>query len=377
MAPLPKPINHTVDSIYRAYAAARASSYEGIGISISNLGDECDRALYYSFRWASPQEPITGLKAIVFETGDIEEERLLTALRMIGCEVVDADERGKQFRYSAVNGHVRGKCDAKVLGVIEAPKTWHMAECKSMQEKYFKPVVKKGVKEGYLSHWVQCNTYAYLEGFDRCLYICRNKNTGEVYVERWETDREDAMRRIARVERIIYSDTPPPKLHEDPKAKVAFKCGFCRHRHICHENAFPRVHCRTCIHAAPEQHGDAQWSCARWAKPLGTDEQRAGCGAHLFVPALVPGELLVVDDEAETISYRLNDGSEWVDGSGKTPESARRYWHHTESSCVFTTEPHEPDPREGGGIDAAHVEEIDADEFARLSALYTPQHQGE
>lgn len=259
MAPLPQPKNHTVDAIYRALAAARSNAYEGLGISISNLGDECERALWYGFRWAMPPEEIDGLKAITFETGEIEETRLLDSLRAIGCEVVDLDEKGKQFRYSAVNGHVRGKCDAHVLGVPEAPKTWHMAECKSMKEKYWNEVVKKGVKAGYYSHWVQNNTYAHLAGHERCLYICRNKNTGEIYVERWATDVEEAIRLLARAERIIKSAAPPPKLHEDPDDKMAFKCRtMCkRFKTTCHEKAFPRAHCRTCIHATPEQHGDA------------------------------------------------------------------------------------------------------------------------
>ena len=43
-------------------------------------------------------------------------------------------------------------------------------------------------------------------------------------------------------------------------------------------------------------------------------EQREACGAHLYIPGLVPGEVLDADEEAETITYRLNDGREWVDG---------------------------------------------------------------
>lgn len=320
MAPLPKPINHTVDAIYAAMAESRASPYEGLGISISNLGEECERALWYGFRWAAEQEVITGLKAIVFETGEIEEVRLLNSLRMIGCEVVDTDEDGKQFRFTAVGGHVRGKSDAKVLGLPEAPKTWHLAECKSMQEKYFKAVVKKGVKDGYYSHWVQCNTYAYLDGCERCLYIARNKNTGEIYTERWETDSDAAIKMIARAERIIRNPEPPSRMHEDPTAKVAFRCGYCRFKKQCHEKAFARVNCRTCIHATPEMHGNAEWSCARWAKPLGTDEQRQGCGAHLYIPALVPGEVTATNEEAEWIEYLLADGTTWRDGDGKKPE---------------------------------------------------------
>lgn len=316
MAPLPKPVSATQEAIYRAYAESRAAAYEGLGVSISNLGDECERAIWYGFRWTSKPEVVDGLKAITFETGNIEEGRLLNSLRMIGCEVVEADERGRQFRYSAAGGHIRGKSDGKVLGLPEAPKTWHKVECKSSKEKYWNIIVKKGVREGYFSHYVQLLIYCHLQGWDRGLYMCRNKNTGEIYVERIKVDHEEAIRLIARAEHIIRSAEPSPKLFEDPDAKLAWKCrSMCRHFSACHGGAFSRVSCRTCIHATPLFHGDAEWSCARWGKPLSAEEQRAGCPAHLFIPALVPGEMLDADEDAETITYKLRDGSTWVDGS--------------------------------------------------------------
>ncbi len=104
----------------------------------------------------------------------------------------DVDHRGKQYRASAVAGHVRGKMDGKVLGLPEAPKTWHVVECKSMKDTYWEKVKKHGVREGYFAHWVQLNTYCHLFGFERGFYICRNKNTGEVYSERIHTDHVEA-----------------------------------------------------------------------------------------------------------------------------------------------------------------------------------------
>jgi hypothetical protein len=370
MAPFPKLVSATTEAIYAAYAATRAQAWDSMGISISILGEDCERALWYEFRWASKPEVIDGLKAITFETGEIEETRLLNSLRMIGCEVDDVDGRGKQHRVSAVGGHVRGKTDGKVLGLPEAPKTWHIVEAKSMKETYFKQVVKDGVRKGYYAHWVQLNTYCHLFGFERGLYICRNKNTGEVYCERIETDHAEAIRLFARAERIIkMGEQPPPKLHENPDAKTAFKCRtMCKHLAICHQKDFSRVSCRTCIHATPEMFGDALWSCARWSKPLSLDEQKAGCPAHLFLPSLVPGEIVEANEAEEWVIYTLHDGRQWRDGAS----GSLRYWHHPESGSLFTTTADEADPREAG-FDAALVEEIDADEFARLTDYYAEQ----
>jgi hypothetical protein len=319
MALLPKPINHTADAIYGAYAKARGQSWDAMGISVSILGRECERALWYEFRWTSPLEIIDGPKAITFETGDIEEQRLLGALRMIGCEVIDHDERGKQVRVSSVAGHVRGKIDGKVLGLPEAPKTWHIVECKSMKETYWNAVVKKGVREGYYDHWVQLNIYCHLLGFDRGFYICRNKNTGLVHCERIETDHAEAIRLLARAERIVKMAEPPPKLFSDPTKKVAFKCGYCRHKGVCHYKEFARVNCRTCLHSSPVMVGEAMWSCVRHNKPLTLDEQKRGCGSHLYIPALVPGELVDTNEDAELVFYTLHDGRQWCDGE-KQPD---------------------------------------------------------
>ena len=69
-------------------------------------------------------------------------------------------------------------------------------------------------------------------------------------------------------------------------------------------------HCRSCLHATPVEEG--RWHCARHQVLLGRREQEAGCAAHLFVPDLIPGEQ--IDAGEDWVSYRLRDGSEWLDG---------------------------------------------------------------
>ncbi len=366
MATIPRPHSLTTEAIYQAYAASRGQAWDSMGISISILGEECERQLWYELRWAAKPEVIDGLKAITFETGNLEETRLMNSLRMIGCEVDEVDERGKQYRASAVAGHVRGKTDGKVLGLPESPKQWHCVEAKSMKEVYWKEVVKHGVRKGYFTHWVQLNTYCHLFGFERGLYICRNKNTGEVYCERIETDHVEAIRLLTRAERIIKSANPPPKLHEDPESKMAFKCKhLCKAKAICHDKEFSRVSCRTCLHATPEFFGDAAWSCARWNKPLSLAEQKAGCPTHLYIPSLVPGEVVDANDEEEWVLYTLHDGREWRDGV----KPVRRYWHHPESGCVFMTTVDEPAPSDPLCV------ELSAAEFAELAAHYEQSNE--
>lgn len=308
MAPIPRPVSHTAEAIYAAYVEDN-NSFESIGIPAGSIGNPCQRAIWYDFRYASGPEEITGRKIRIFRRGDIEETRIVEDLERIGVEVSE-----RQTRVRAVGGHIRGKIDGQAFGVIEAPKTMHLLECKSSNAKGFVKLVKDGVQKAKPDHYATMQFYMLQRGLDRALYCCVNKDDETYHIERVKLDTEYAIRLVARAERIIKSDEPPAKLHEDPKAKMAFECGWCRHREICHEGAWPRVNCRTCLRSTPEMNGDASWSCSRWNKPLGIDEQKTGCPTHLFLPGLIAGEQVDASDEEEWVEYKLKDGRIWRDG---------------------------------------------------------------
>lgn len=308
MAPIPRPQASTVAAIYRAYEDSN-DNYEALGISVGDLGTECDRALWYGFRWASPQEHVDGRKVSIFRTGDRWEEVMVADLERIGVEVYDQQDRIRQ-----VHGFVRGKCDGKAMGIPEAPKTEHLCEFKSSNDKGFKEIVKHGCQKAKPLHYVQCQIGMHHFGMTRCLYYVTNKNSDERYVERLHYDPEFCIRQLARAERIVFSDDPPSRISDNPEF---FGCRWCRHREICHEGAMARVTCRSCIHFQPEPGGDCHVSCARWTKPLSVEEQRAACPAHLLNPGLVDGEIIDSDEDAETITYRLRNGKTWTDGATK------------------------------------------------------------
>lgn len=306
MAPIPRPVPSTLRRIQEALVADR-DDWESVGISAGDIGMECDRALWLTFRRASVPEVIDWRKRRIFERGNIEEERLLDLLRMIGCTVW-----GEQDRVRAAGGHLRGKIDGRALGIVEAPKTEHVVECKSAKDEYFKPVKKHGVKVGMPGHYATFQFYMHGLGVDRVAYMMSNKNDEDVHFERVEYDAAFALRAVARVERVINMPEPPSRLCGK---RDDFRGRLCRQAEVCWNEIWPRAHCRTCMHSTPLIDGNAGWDCARWSKPLSLPEQDAGCAAHLYIPALVPGEMVSVDEEAETVTYTLNDGRTWVDGA--------------------------------------------------------------
>jgi len=307
MVPLPKLTSPTVRAIYAAYEAAN-ESWDSWGLSVGELGAECDRSLFYTFRWASPPEAPEGRKVRVFRRGDLEESRLIADLEAIGVEVF-----GQQDRIRLLHGHVRGKADGRLIGLLEAPKTQHLFEAKSSNAANFRVLQKKGVKAAQPKHYVQCQLGMHAFGLTRAAYVVTNKNDEDIYLERIEYDLEFCLRLLARAQRIIEAQDPPPRISEKPDF---FGCMFCKHKIVCHERALPRVTCRSCLHSTPEMMGDGHWSCSRWSKPISIDEQRAGCEAHLYLPGFVDGEQVDYDAGAETITYAMRSGEQWTDGAG-------------------------------------------------------------
>lgn len=322
MPDLPQPISHTQEAILKSYEAKAKGFGDSRGVPMGDAANECDRAVWYGLRWASEPEQIDGLKQSRFDTGFYWEDRLLDDLQNAGCLVERVDPgTGKQFRVELAHGWLRGKMDGRVLGLTEAPKTPHVVECKSHNEKSFKELIKhqppkgEGLKNAKPDHYMQCQSYMLAQGLSRCLYYAVNKNTDERYVERVEFDPIFAMQKETRIVRIAATDRAPTRLFEDPTSKAAFKCNFCKSKPQCHEQAFARQNCRTCI-SAEFKDGAEVW-CGLKDLKLSYDEQQKGCPAHLFLPDLIPGEQIDACEADRTITYRLASGEIWVDEGTK------------------------------------------------------------
>lgn len=316
MPPIPKPQASTVTAIYAAYEAAN-EHWDSLGISVGEIGTECDRALWFNLHWASQPEEIDGRTLSIFRTGDAWENRMVADLESIGVEVFD-----QQRRIRLVSGHVRGKIDGKGIGIPEAPNTVHLLEFKSSNTENFKLIRdKNNVRESKPLHFGQLQIGMHHEGLTRAGYLVTDKDTDERHFERVEYDALYCARQLARAERIVNTSEPPSRISENPDF---FGCRFCKHKAVCHDGAWSRVNCRTCLFSTPTLDGDAAWDCARWTKPLSIDEQKQGCGAHLYIPSLVPGEQIDADENAETVTYRLRDGRIWVDGAANDNEDHKQ-----------------------------------------------------
>lgn len=321
MPAIPERRSPTVDAIYRALEdALREDGRPHLGASV--LGRECRRALWYAFRWCDDRET-EGRALRIFRRGKLEEEQLVADLRAAGCEVITHDEHGRQYRFSDVGGHVGGSMDGAVLGLKEAPKTWHVVEFKTHNARSFAELKKNGVQKAKPEHWTQCQLYMHWSEMARSFYLAVNKDTDELYAERIEYDRAVAEALVAKARVIVTAPEPLERISEKPEFYV---CKFCDARRVCHEKRLPPPSCRTCVHATPELDGDARWSCALYRKDLTEAEQRKGCSDHVYIPALVPWDFVAGDEPANRAEYKLN-GKTVCNGTpeGDTFASAELY----------------------------------------------------
>ncbi|MEM1346531.1 MAG: oxidoreductase [Pseudomonadota bacterium] len=315
MADLSDIVSPTVSAIYaaRAREAARAPRFESWGISASALGHACERKLWYDLRWATAAEPPDGLRLRLFERGDIEERRIVEDLRRAGLTVEDLDPAtGRQWRFALARGFLRGKADGQCRGVIEAPKANHVLEIKSMKAADWRAVAKHGLLAKKPEHWHQLHAGMMGLGIARGLYVGVNKDTEAILIERIRHDAEEAGRQIARVERLVDAHAAPTRLKDKPDA---VPCRFCPHLGVCHQGAFARRTCRSCLHFTFT--ADGAGHCTRFETPQSPKAQAAGhdCPAHLYLPALVPGEQIDANPEEEWVEYRLGNGTTWRDGA--------------------------------------------------------------
>lgn len=271
-------------------------------LGASEIGKPCDRALWYGFHWATKKKFPGRIKRL-FDTGFREEVRFLEELRGIGVEVYDRDPETKlQHRFSAVDGHFGGSCDAIGRGFPEAPKTWAIVEFKTHGAKSFKDLSSKGVEEAKPEHYAQMQIYMGLAELDRALYLSVNKDTDDLYSEWIHFDKNVFAALLLRAEKIIKADEPPAGISTDPSW---YQCKFCDHQAVCHGEIAAAKSCRTCVHASPST--DAQWRCDKYERALSVAEQRIGCRSHLVLPSLV-GYAEAIDAGTDFIKYQHKDG---------------------------------------------------------------------
>ena len=263
--------------------AAWAADHEEDGmrthLGASVLGQECMRAVWFSFHWAD-KEMFEGRMLRLFNRGHNQEEIFATLLRGVGATVWTADALGRQFRVAAFGGHVGGSMDGVAINLPEmAPGIPVLLEFKTHNDKSFKALVKSGVREAKPTHFKQAQLYMHLgNGIGQCLYVAVNKNDDELYFELFPYDKQVGVQLLNRAETIIFGEGLPPRISESPSW---FSCKFCAMQQVCFKFKLPQQNCRTCIYSQAQP--DGSWRC-ELERPEICSQPKVGCERYEVSP---------------------------------------------------------------------------------------------
>jgi len=316
----------TIKKIYEWHEEKEANKPLRLGrLGASVIGKPCERELWYSFRKLFTTK-FDGRMLRLFATGHLEEPRFVQELRGIGCTVYDIDqETGRQFELTDFGGHFVCYPDAAILGLPEAPKTWHVAEFKTMNDKGFNKLKKEGVKKSKPEHYAQMMVGMGMSGMTRALYLVKNKDTDELYGERVKFDAVEYSRLRDKAQRVITSTNPPDRIADRPDD---FRCRFCDAYDLCWNTGVGAVGicsktCRSCCHATAELDGEgARWSCARLNVDLCVKAQSIACDFHLLLPGLV------------SFADPTDSGPDWIEFTNKKDGAV---WRHGNGDGMWST----------------------------------------
>jgi len=257
-------------------------------LGMSGIGNECLRAQWFSWRWATKSKVIARVNRI-FGRGHAEEASVIKDLNGVGIKVFRRTSgkivalTGKigevQETLYGFENHAKGHPDGRLLGVIESPKTEHLLEIKTMKDSKFEQLCKattvhdygEGLRKTFLGYFGQVTRYMDKMKLKRTLFVATNKDTQARKYIRIKLDKTYAMVLREREENIVTSERPPVKRFTPDH----FKCTWCNHHQMCHYDKTPERNCRTCVRADVLSNG--KWNCSIRNKRISTVRQLKGC----------------------------------------------------------------------------------------------------
>ncbi len=304
------PTLQAVDVALEASAESRPRRYLGM----SEIGHPCRRRLWYRFRW-SWFDSFDAATLKRFEDGHDQEAKQIKRLRLVdGVTLHTVDpSTGEQFGLSDHGGHFKGHMDGAIHGLLQAPKTWHVWEHKSTEEKTVNKLDKLKGEHGEkqaLAAWnetyhAQAQCYMHYTEMERHYLTCSTPGGRRTTSVRTNYEKETAEKLIDKARAIIKSSEPLERLSEKPEF---YMCKWCEQAPVCHYGKVAEVSCRTCAHVTPGiDDGETwgRWSCAFHRKDLTTDEQVEACHQHVFIPALIPCEVVDADAARNVVVYKI------------------------------------------------------------------------
>lgn len=198
-------------------------------LRMSNLGESCDRKLWYSVNTPELEEPLRHNVRLKFLFGDIIEELMLFLAKEAGHTVF-----GRQTQLELFG--VRGHRDAVIDGVLVDVKS-----ASTFSLKKFKDGLNASTDSfGYLPQLAAYRDASTDTTSSDMAFLAVDKTLGNIVLDRHKKTREiDWERIIAKKRDILAKNSPPNRGFSDEEfgksgnRKLGTKCSYCGFKQHC------------------------------------------------------------------------------------------------------------------------------------------------
>tara|TARA_R110002153_G_scaffold21814_2_gene72349 strand:+ start:2666 stop:3550 length:885 start_codon:yes stop_codon:yes gene_type:complete len=209
-------------------------------LSLSGLGTQCERKLWYKINKTNTAEPLTASTLLKFFYGDMIEELVLTLAGVSGHNVTGMQDR------MDVHG-IKGHRDAVIDGMT--------IDVKSASPFSFKKFKEGNLREedpfGYIS---QLSSYVYAAKDDPLVtnktqggFLVIDKVNGSICLDIYDFSEEmkEKEAEVEHLKRMVSQEEPPERSFEpvpqsnknpDGNKKLGFACFYCDFKKECYPN---------------------------------------------------------------------------------------------------------------------------------------------
>ena len=212
----------------------------------------------------------------LFETGHLQEDRIVSDLKAAGYTVYEKDSNGEQFTFTDKTGHFVVKLDGVIKGIPSAENTPHVLEAKTHNKKSFDELEKKGVVISKPMHYYQVQAGMLFSGIERGLYFALGKDNEAIYVRRIKPDTHTQNDILKRIDILVNAEIRPARIGESDEA---YPCRWCDFKEVCFDKKPPLKNCRTCEFSRPVEEG--KWWCDHNDFNLPMELQLEGCESYV------------------------------------------------------------------------------------------------
>jgi hypothetical protein len=197
-------------------------------IGASSIGNECSRAIWYSYN-AIQGLPFDPALKTTFEVGKRLESMLLDYVEETGLRI-ERPGYGNDWLFCQ-DSEVpifQGHLDAILHVHVDSPSVLEIKTAKNSRFQLFK---KYNLKQAHYPYFLQLQSYMGMMGFQQAVILIINKDTSELHSE-W-VDFEEHIYRQLRIKALAIStiDCPPEKINKSP---LFYLCNRCKYKDICH-----------------------------------------------------------------------------------------------------------------------------------------------